>query len=305
MNQRLLSLPFSEINKLSSKKLLQAIALSEGRTIAAECVCSTPPLLIDISNPELLASLSADLIILNLFDVQKPYIAALPECEESQTIDVLKNLIARPVGINLEPVKPEKGSDDLWAMSAGRVASASNALKAKELGIDFINITGNPGNNVTNNDIVNALKEIRNALGQDIILMAGKMHASGSLKEAGERIIDKETILSFIQAGADIIALPAAGTIPGITIDFLHELISFIHTYDKLAMTVIGTSQEGADTDTIRQIALNNKMAGADLQHIGDSGYFGTALPENLLAYSIAISGVRHTYHKIAQSINR
>ncbi|MEE3408252.1 MAG: haloacid dehalogenase-like hydrolase, partial [Erysipelotrichaceae bacterium] len=49
----------------------------------------------------------------------------------------------------------------------------------------------------------------------------------------------------------------------------------------------------------------NCKMAGADIHHIGDSGYVGMALPENILAYSIAIRGVRHTYRKIGQSINR
>lgn len=70
-------------------------------------------------------------------------------------------------------------------------------------------------------------------------------------------------------------------------------------------MTAIGTSQEGADTHTIRQIALMSKMAGADLHHIGDTGYMGIALPENILAYSIVIRGVRHTYARVARSINR
>ncbi|WP_445141243.1 DUF7916 family protein, partial [Escherichia coli] len=63
--------------------------------------------------------------------------------------------------------------------------------------------------------------------------------------------------------------------------------------------------QEGADISTIRQIALMSKMAGADLHHIGDTGYMGMALPENILAYSIAIRGVRHTYTRIARSVYR
>ena len=70
-------------------------------------------------------------------------------------------------------------------------------------------------------------------------------------------------------------------------------------------MTAIGTSQEGADESTVRQIALMCKMCGTDLHHIGDSGYVGMALPENILAYSIAIRGKRHTYTRIASSINR
>lgn len=99
--------------------------------------------------------------------------------------------------------------------------------------------------------------------------------------------------------------LPAPGTIPGLSAQRIQQLISYIHSLGALAMTAIGTSQEGADTDTIRAIALNCKMAGADIHHIGDSGYNGMAVPENIMAYSIAIRGVRHTYRRMAISINR
>ena len=47
------------------------------------------------------------------------------------------------------------------------------------------------------------------------------------------------------------------------------------------------------------------KMTGTDIHHIGDTGYPGMALPENIQAYSVAIRGVRHTYHRMAVSINR
>lgn len=70
-------------------------------------------------------------------------------------------------------------------------------------------------------------------------------------------------------------------------------------------MTTIGTSQEGADEQTIKQMALYNKMAGADIHHIGDAGYNGIAVPENIMNYSIAIRGRRHTYTRMAASIIR
>lgn len=305
MNKRLMSLSYSEIEKLSSRQLLEAIALSEGRILAGECVCSVTPLLNDITNAELVASLSADILILNIFDVDKPHIGGLPACEDAEKIRLLKKLTGRPIGINLEPVDPGKGSEELWAMTKGRMATAENARKAKQMGVDFITITGNPGNLVMNEGIIASIRAIRKELGDDIILITGKMHASGSIAEAGEHIIDKETIRQFIEAGADIIMIPSPGTIPGITVEIAHDWISCIHSFNKLAMTAMGTSQEGSDTDTIRRIALNCKMAGADIHHIGDSGYVGMALPENILAYSIAIRGVRHTYRKIGQSINR
>ena len=96
------------------------------------------------------------------------------------------------------------------------------------------------------------------------------------------------------------------------------ELIKTAHEKGVLAMTTIGTSQEGADEETIRQIALMCKMAGggthlaslckmagADIHHIGDSGYMGMALPENITAYSVAIRGKRHTYRRMAMSLVR
>ena len=305
MNKRLMSLSFSEIEKLNARQLLQAISLCEGRILAGECVCSTAPLLNDITNAEVVASMSADILILNVFDVDKPYIAALPECEKMDSIKVLKKLTGRPIGINLEPAEHKEGTEQLWSMTKGRLASAENARKAKQMGVDIIVITGNPGNQVSNEAIVSSIKEIRKELGEDIILIAGKMHASGMAKEAGEAIINKDTVKAFAEAGADVIMIPAPGTIPGITVEYAHELISYIHSLGRLSLTAIGTSQEGADLQTIRQIALNCKMAGTDIHHIGDSGYVGMALPENIMAYSIAIRGVRHTYRKMGQSINR
>ena len=305
MAKRLLSMKASEIEKLKSKELLEAIALSEGRIMAAETVCTLQPLLYDLSNAELASSLSADILILNVFDVDNPVVNGLPEHKKADTIRLLKKLTGRVIGINLEPVEPDKTDEDLWKMSKGRIANKENALKAKKMGVDIIVITGNPGNHVTNKAIAKAIKDIRSVLGDDIILVTGKMHASGDIKEAGENIISKKDIKQFVDAGADIILIPAPGTIPGIDNNIAHELISYIHSLNKLAMTSIGTSQEGSDTDTIKTIAINSKMAGADIHHIGDSGYLGMAIPENIMAYSIVIRGARHTYYSMAKSVNR
>ncbi len=146
------------------------------------------------------------------------------------------------------------------------------------MGADLILLTGNPGTGVSNKEIISTLMEISNALGNKLILAAGKMHAAGSLKEAGENIISKSDIAEFIKAGADIILLPAPGTVPGITMEYIKDLVTFIHSQEKLSLTAIGTSQEGADSQTIRQLALMCKMTGTDLHHIGDAGYAGIAI---------------------------
>ena len=112
-------------------------------------------------------------------------------------------------------------------------------------------------------------------------------------------------IARALNAGADIILLPAPGTVPGITVDYVRELVNFSHSLGCLTITAIGTSQEGADVATIRQIALMCKMTGTDIHHLGDAGYGGMALPENIQAYSIAVRGIRHTYRRMAGSVNR
>ncbi len=304
MSDRLLSMSPSQIKKLKGRKLLEAIRLSEGRIIATETVSSMQPLLYDVSNPELCSALSSDILILNMFDVDEPEVKGLPEHRPEDTIRLLKKLTGRIIGINLEPADENAGKEG-WKMTRGRIANIENAQKALELGVDLIVITGNPGNDVSNEAIYEAIRKIKSALKDRIVIISGKMHASGSIKEAGENIINEDDIDRFITAGADVIMLPAPGTIPGLSTQRVSELISHIHTLNVLAMSAIGTSQEGADSDTIRAIALNCKMAGADIHHIGDSGYNGMAVPENIMAYSIAIRGVRHTYRRMAISINR
>jgi hypothetical protein len=100
----------------------------------------------------------------------------------------------------------------------------------------------------------------------------------------------------------DVILTPSPGTIPGITLEKTEKWVQFVHEKGDFVMLTIGKSQEGADEHTIRQIALASKMAGADLYHIGDAGYHGIAVPENITTYSIAIRGKRHTYIRMARS---
>lgn len=306
--KRLLDCTPSDLSRYDKQELLQSITGCEGRVLVCETIGITPPLLVDVTNAEYAASLSADILLLNMFDVQQPVVQALPKVPAQETVRELKRLTGRVIGINLEPADAaatQSNAGTPWAMKPGRLATAENARLAADMGVDLIVLTGNPGNGVSNEAIEKALREISDAVGDRVILVAGKMHASGIAGEGGEKIMTEADARSFIKAGADVILLPAPGTVPGITMEYAHRLIQTVHEQGKLAMTAIGTSQEGADISTIRQIALMCKMAGADLHHIGDTGVPGMALPQNILAYSIAIRGERHTYHKMAQSVNR
>lgn len=308
MAKRVLSMTPSELTHLTKKDFLAAVAESEGRVMACETIGLVPPMLVDVTNAEFVASQGADLILLNMFDVQAPVVQGLPTVPAGETVRELKRLTGRMIGVNLEPVDDalaKDNADTVWAMSPGRYATVENAVRAQEMGVDMLVLTGNPGNGVSNAAIVSTLTAISKKIGDKIVLCAGKMHASGVVGEGGENIITKKDIAAFAKAGADVILLPAPGTVPGITTEYIRSLVSYAHSLGKLTITAIGTSQEGADVDTIRRIALECKMTGTDIHHIGDTGYMGMALPENIMAYSVVIRGIRHTYHRIAQSIVR
>ena len=308
MPKRLIDTTASELSRYSKSELLTAIAESEGRTLAAETIGTVTPMLVNITNAEFVASLGTDLIMLNIFDVNNPMIQGLPQVAPEDTIREVKRLTGRMVAINLEPAVIKEGEEEeesVWNLTTGRQATVENAIKAADMGVDMIVLTGNPGVGVDNEAIIQALSTLREAVGDRVILTAGKMHASGIISEAGEKILTKKDVEAFVDAGADVILLPAPGTVPGITMEYARKLIKKAHEKGALAMTTIGTSQEGADEATIRQIALMCKMAGADIHHIGDSGYMGMALPENITAYSVAIRGKRHTYRRMAMSLER
>lgn len=307
--KRFLDCTTSDFDKMNKEELLSAIAASEGRILVCETIGTLQPMLGDVTNAEFVSAMGADIVLLNMFDVNQPVIQGLPKTKDGEVIRKVKELTGRPVGINLEPLEQGKEStvetSDMWKISDGRVATLENAKKAVEMGVNFIILTGNPGIGVTNAAITDTLKLYKEQLGDQVVLIAGKMHASGILSEAGEHILTEADVSAFAEAGADIILLPAPGTVPGITMEYVRSLVVCAHRLGKMTLTAIGTSQEGADTDTIKEIALMCKMTGTDLHHLGDAGYGGMALPENILEYGKVIRGIRHTYHRMAVSIRR
>lgn len=307
--KRFLDCTASDFGKMNKEELLEAIAASEGRILVCETIGVIQPMLGDVTNAEFVASMGADIILLNIFDVNNPVIQGLPETAPEDVIRKVKELTGRPVGINLEPLEQgvESGVEtlDMWKLSSGRAATLENAKRAVEMGVNFIVLTGNPGIGVTNAAIIDTLKLYREHLGDEVVLIAGKMHASGIVSEGGEHILTEGDVKAFAEAGADVILMPAPGTVPGITMEYIRGLVSCAHKLGKMTLTAIGTSQEGADVATIREIALMCKMTGTDMHHLGDAGYGGMSLPENILEYGKVIRGIRHTYHRMAVSIRR
>lgn len=298
MGKRLLSCFTSDFNKMSGQDLKNAIKASEGRTVLSENVAGRRSVTGDVTNSELARAFGADLILLNGLDVFNPYIDALPESDEP--IKLVKKLTGRPVGVNLEPVDLKADMmEEIEIISEGRICSEATLKKIEEMGVDFVCLTGNPGTGVTNHQISEGIKLAKKHFSGMII--AGKMHSSG----VDEPVANFDVVKDFIESGADVIMLPAVGTVPGFTQGEMEKAVKYIKENGALSMSAIGTSQESSTRETIRQIAIMNKIAGVDIQHIGDSGYAGVANFENILELSIAIRGVRHTIRMIAASNDR
>lgn len=299
MKTRLLSASSSEMLQLTSLELKQAIKASEGRTIVSENVAPRPSWTgDDLTNAEVAAAFSADLILLNCVDVFDVQISGLPATD--QPILELRRLVGRPIGVNLEPIDLDVDmTEKRLELVEGRQATAKTFQEIEALGFDFVCLTGNPDTGVSNNQIERAIQQAKDYFSG--LIIAGKMHAAGS----NEAVIDLETVRRFIEAGADVILVPAVGTVPGFTEGDLRAIVEEVHAHDALIMSAIGTSQEGSDTTIVRDIAIRNKICGVDIHHIGDAGYSGIAPVENIFALSDAIRGKRHTIVRMSRSIRR
>jgi hypothetical protein len=314
--KRIFELGFNDFMTMKKSEIIDCIKTSEGRTVMAETVIAVPPLIYGVSNVELAAAFGADLITLNMLDLKMPFVYGIDDegidftlgveglnrlmkrFEEKRDISgyarKIKEIVGRFIGVNLEPVPEGKDYPD------GRVLSEENLERVVEMEFDYVVITGNPKTGVSKEGILKGIEKARKILGEDVLIMAGKMHAAG-----GENIYEPESLADFARAGADVVLVPAPGTVVGVDLKLAKLMIDKIHGAGALAMSTIGTSQEGATAGVIENIALLSKMAGADIQHIGDAGYSGVAFPENIMALSIAIRGKRHTFRRMAYSMRK
>ena len=298
MVKRFISSNASEILSMTAPELKQSIKASEGRVILSENVAFKESYIGDVTNAEIARSFGADLILLNGIDIFQPFVAGLDAKEDF--VQELHRLVGRPIGINLEPVDSQaQMAGERLIIDEGRQASLATIQRAEELGVDFICLTGNPGTGVTNQAIIDTIRVVKENFSG--LLIAGKMHASG----VDEPVADLEAIAQFIEAGVDIVLAPAVGSVPGFDEHDLKQIVRLAHQKGALVMSAIGTSQESADEDIVKQMAIRNKICGVDIQHIGDSGYGCLAPVENIFAMSKALRGQRHTISMISRSINR
>ena len=252
--------------------------------------------------------------MLNLYDVDHPRIAGMPRragdaapgddatafgavgTGAGRTAGDVARWTGRVTAVNLEPV-----DEAVASFPAGRRATARNAELLVEQGAAIAVITGNPGTGVTIEAIERATRTIREATQDRLVLFSGRIHAAAS----GQAVMTAQDVDRLARAGAHGVVLPAPGTTPGSSMEAAVARVEAAHERGLLAWNGIGTSQEGAGTGVVERIGIDSKASGADVHHIGDSGFFGVAPPENVYAYSLAIRGRRHTWHRMAGSPRR
>lgn len=311
--KRIFELTKAEVMAMDAHTLKETIRKSEGRTLMTETVVSKRAGVEDVTEAEVSAAFGSDMIMLNLFDFQEPYIYGLDpiivpstmqktrgliegwkkqfeeSIQRSDHLRRLKEYTGRFVGANLEPIPAEVD------YPAGQKASKENFKRALEMGADFLSITGNPLTSITIDGIVRAVEEMKNTVGDRMLIIAGKMHGAGS-----GNVYDLKQIERIIDAGADVLLSGAPGCIPGYTVEFVRDMFMMAQSKGALTLSCIGTSQESSPTRHIKDFAIMSKMAGADIIHLGDAGVGHMAPPLNALEISLAIRGERHTYRRMA-----
>ena len=299
MVKRLISANTSEIMAMSREELLQSIHASDGRVVLSENIVTRETIVAEVTNAEIAKSFGADLILLNTLDVLEPKIFGL-DLQEKTVIERLHHLVGAPIGVNLEPIDLDaEMTEEALKIGNGRQANAEAFKRIETDKYDFVCLTGNPATGVSNTQIISAIKLAKEHYSG--IIIAGKMHSSG----VNEPVVTLEDVKHFLVAGADIILVPAVGTVPGFDEDQMKAIVKEVHAQGALVLSAMGTSQESSESEMVRDIAIKNKICGVDMHHIGDSGYGGLAPVENIFALSKAIRGQRHAVSRMARSINR
>lgn len=314
MVKRLIASTKSDILKMDAAALKESILASEGRVIMGQHHVMLNTGLVDgVTNTEIQAAFGADMVMLNGFDmVNEQSNIGLREmkhgrmAEKPYSLRQIKEWAGVPLGIYFECPSPDAlvAGERYVEAREGRIASKANFLRALEMGADFIVLGGNPSAGTTFAKIIEATKLAKETLGDKMLICAGKWEDGTIEKVLSDPLSERpsnDIIKDLIDAGADVITLPAPGSRHGITVEHVRKCVEFIHSYKPgtLALSFLNSSVEGADEQTIQLIALMMKQTGADIHAIGDGGYAGTPLPENVYQLALSIKGRRHTIKRM------
>lgn len=319
--------------QVDREQMVQGIKKAGGRVVVGETITYRQNLIDGVTNVELLKACGCDMVLINHYDMNMPMIPGLASSKEGiekffslWNESGSKGMIPNPAivegefqdyfleslgfGRTLADVRRIAGiqvgivllcMEDNGKIPTALLANEENARRAAKHGANFISLTCS--SEVGTKDLVQYIKAVRKGFGGQGLVKAGKMPAGGFVFNGkAEDYITEDEIKEIVKSGADVLIIPGPGTAQGFTAEVVKQWIDMAHENGILAETAVAASLEGADPETIKRFAVDGKMAGADLQQIGDSVYGGMSTPENVQAFSQAIKGVRHTLRRIALS---
>lgn len=309
-HKRLISIAGTDIDRLSPMQLKESILKSEGRVICGQhLLFANAGLVRGVTNSELMFSFGADMVMLNTFNFD----------DDSKSLGLqglsyqeLRALCRRPIGVYMGCPGTDADVEDGLYDRGGMLATPEHVERAVGMGADFIVLGGNPGSGTRIADVLATTARVKGCYGDDVFVWAGKWEDGVTEPVLGDPLAkargrdDGEIVRQLIDAGADCIDLPAPGTRSGVGVNDVRELVTLVHSHKPgtLAMSFLNSSVEGADTATIRKVALKIKETGADIIAMGDGGFAGGSSPENIHQLSIFIKGMPYTYYRMA-SVSR
>lgn len=302
MVKRLLDATASDFLAMNGTQLAESIRLADGRTLAAEVICTDQSPVDGISQGELAAAMGADIIALDRYDPLQPHINGVPESVLQSRTPLLeyKQMLGRPLAVNMIVAEAASG-----ASLGGRLASTEHARLMVSQGADIIFLYARPhmgGSFDLQQETAHAIKQALT----DKVLLVGVPSFATPAPRIPDAIHDfEQAIAVLIGVGCDGIALPMPGSKAGWQVEVAAELVDTIHAGACLAWLFITGSIESAPQQVMHTLALQAKHIGADAVRIDEAGLSGMPTPENILALSLALRGRRHTYRRMGQSVRR
>lgn len=301
MTIRILDATASDFARMDASALADSIRKAEGRTISAEVICTDQPPVDGVTHAELAAAMGADILLLDRYNPPNPVILGAPisVMDSGAPLLGLKQLIGRPVGINLLV------GDAVPSQKAGRAFTPEIVHAACEQGADILFLINQPAYGGTMDHMLSAGKWMQAHLGGKVMPVAVVSASTAPPRSADEISAFADTLRLLLQHGYMGVGLPLPGSKQGWTVEAAARLVDCIHSEGGLAWSIITGSVEGSQAETMIQLALQAKMIGFDVHRLDEAGLSGMPSPENILNYSLAIRGERHTYRRMAMSIRR
>lgn len=302
MVPRILVAKASDFQNMDAQDWVECISKSDGRTLAAEVMCTNKSPVDGVTHGEIAVAMGADIVGLNYYDPVNPNIDGCPDSilKSEYPLAEYKRLVGCPIGIKFlcgdkektsgfggRDPKPEnielhlkQGADIFFLYAIRRFGCTLELLKS--IAVDTLKVLGDRAPLFVNPAQILSIPRTSNSV--EKIIQASK---------------------ELLDIGCHGIVLPMSGGKPGWMLDPIAKIIDGIHQNGGIAWLTIQESMPSGPIEVIKQMALQAKMVGTDVSMFDYSGIYGMPDLMNIFEFSLAVRGKSHTYFRMSASILR